>query len=97
MKREKSFLINYIRSCSSSGWVLLLFVFAMICQTSCMSEQNRNEEPMKEKIVIYQVFTRLFGANSKQNVEWGTPEQNGLGKMSDFTGKALSDQITEFL
>lgn len=91
MKREKSFLINYIRSCSSSGWVLLLFVLAMICQTSCMSEQNRNEEPMKEKIVIYQVFTRLFGANSKQNVEWGTPEQNGLGKMSDFTGKALEN------
>ena len=46
---------------------------------------------MKEKIVIYQVFTRLFGANSKENVEWGTPEQNGLGKMSDFTAKALEN------
>ena len=46
---------------------------------------------MQEKPIIYQVFTRLFGANSKQNVVWGTPEQNGCGKLADFTQKALEE------
>ncbi len=49
---------------------------------------------MKERPIIYQVFTRLFGANSKQCTAWGSPEQNGLGKMADFTQKAL-EQIRQ--
>ena len=44
---------------------------------------------MKEKIVIYQVFTRLFGANSKSPVTNGDAKTNGCGKMGDFTSKAL--------
>lgn len=42
-----------------------------------------------EKMVIYQVFTRLFGANAKSPVAWGSPEQNGVGKFADFTQRAL--------
>ena len=34
-------------------------------------------------------MTRLFGANSQHNVEWGSAEQNGCGKMADFTQRAL--------
>ena len=48
-------------------------------------------DDMTQKPVIYQVFTRLFGANAKESVEWGTPAQNGVGKMSDFTQKALDE------
>lgn len=44
-----------------------------------------------EKIVIYQVFTRLFGANSNKNVSNGTKKENGCGKMADFTGTALAE------
>ncbi len=44
-----------------------------------------------EKIIIYQVFTRLFGANSNKNTSNGSKQQNGCGKMSDFTGKALEN------
>lgn len=44
---------------------------------------------MKEKPVIYQVFTRLFGANSPSCVSWGDAKTNGCGKMNDFTFKAL--------
>ncbi|MFA0036295.1 alpha-amylase family protein [Vibrio sp. 10N.261.52.A1] len=44
-----------------------------------------------QKYAIYQVFTRLFGNKNTQHVPWGTIEQNGVGKFSDFTEKALSE------
>lgn len=44
-----------------------------------------------EKLVIYQVLPRLFGANQEYPVKGGTKEQNGVGKFADFTGKALSE------
>ncbi|WP_117232403.1 alpha-amylase family protein [Vibrio maerlii] len=46
---------------------------------------------MKNKINIYQVFTRLFGNTNTTNTPWGTMEQNGCGKFSHFTDKALSE------
>ena len=44
-----------------------------------------------EKITIYQVFTRLFGANSKKCVNNGLKDTNGCGKMADFTLAALGE------
>ena len=44
---------------------------------------------MNRKIVIYQVFTRLFGNTNTNNKPWGTIEENGVGKFADFTKKAL--------
>lgn len=41
------------------------------------------------KPVIYQVFTRLFGNTNTTNKAWGTIEENGVGKFSDFTETAL--------
>lgn len=46
---------------------------------------------MNKKINIYQVFTRLFGNTETANIPWGTMEQNGCGKFSDFTDRALSE------
>lgn len=46
---------------------------------------------MKEKIVIYQVFTRLFGSNSVHCVHNGDKLQNGCGRMADFTSNALEE------
>src|SRR5690554_7977081 len=43
------------------------------------------------KVNIYQVFTRLFGNTNPTNKPWGTAEENGLGKFSDFTVKALQE------
>nr|WP_239530835.1 alpha-amylase family protein [Muriicola jejuensis] len=43
------------------------------------------------KIVIYQVFTRLFGNTNTNNKPWGTLEENGVGKFSDFTPTALQE------
>ncbi|MFZ3511524.1 alpha-amylase family protein [Vibrio harveyi] len=39
---------------------------------------------------VYQVFTRLFGNTNTTNQPWGTIEQNGVGKFSDFNDKALT-------
>ncbi len=41
------------------------------------------------KFNVYQVFTRLFGNTNTEFTPWGTIEQNGCGKFSDFTPLAL--------
>ena len=48
-----------------------------------------------DKKVIYQVFTRLFGNRNLTNKQWGTKEENGVGKFSDFTPQAL-DAIKQY-
>lgn len=45
----------------------------------------------KKKVVVYQVFTRLFGNKNTTNKPWGTIEENGVGKFNDFTDKALRE------
>jgi len=42
-------------------------------------------------MIVYQVFTRLFGSNHLKPVPNGTKTQNGCGKMADFTLKALEE------
>ena len=44
---------------------------------------------MKNKILIYQVLVRLFGNSNASRLKNGTIEQNGCGKMSDFSEVAL--------
>jgi len=48
-----------------------------------------DDSPQNGKVVIYQVFTRLFGNRQTANIPWGTREQNGVGKFEDFNDKAL--------
>ncbi|NVD08944.1 alpha-amylase [Vibrio sp. JPW-9-11-11] len=43
-----------------------------------------------QKQNIYQVFTRLFGNTQQAQIPWGSIEQNGVGKFSDFTDHALA-------
>ncbi|WP_420851550.1 alpha-amylase family glycosyl hydrolase [Psychroserpens algicola] len=52
---------------------------------------NEAKQSMKKKEVVYQVFTRLFGNTNTTNKPWGTLEENGVGKFSDFTDKALKE------
>ena len=42
-----------------------------------------------KKILIYQVFTRLFGNRNPSRVENGTIAENGCGKMNHFTANEL--------
>lgn len=38
----------------------------------------------KEKLIIYQLFPRIFTNTNANCVPWGTLEQNGSGKLNDF-------------
>jgi len=42
-----------------------------------------------EKVLIYQVFTRLYGNRNVNRIENGTIADNGCGKMADFTPEVL--------
>ena len=44
-----------------------------------------------DKLVIYQIFTRLFGNRNKTNKPWGTRDENGVGKFNDITDEALRE------
>ena len=43
------------------------------------------------KIVIYQIFTRLYGNRNTTRQEGGTIQENGCGKMNDFTPTTLKN------
>ncbi|MFH6944988.1 alpha-amylase family glycosyl hydrolase [Flavobacterium sp. FlaQc-50] len=62
------------------------------CKTKDL-KMNRDKEEVAgdKKIVVYQVFTRLFGNKNTTNKPWGTIEENGVGKFDDFTDKALHE------
>ena len=42
-----------------------------------------------EKVIIYQIFTRLYGNRNTTRQENGTIAQNGCGKMNDLTPAVL--------
>ena len=45
---------------------------------------------MKEKVVIYQVLPRLFGNSNTTRKENGTIDENGCGKLNNFTDSVLA-------
>ncbi|MCH5307056.1 MAG: alpha-amylase [Prevotella sp.] len=46
---------------------------------------------MMDKVIIYQIFTRLFGNRNLSRKENGTIAENGSGKMADLTPMVLKD------
>jgi glycosidase len=58
-------------------------------QTNSMTIKKLLPAKPQGKPVVYQVFTRLFGNTNTSNKPWGTIEDNGVGKFSDFTDSAL--------
>lgn len=44
-----------------------------------------------DKLLVYQVFTRLFGNQQTTNKPWGSLAENGVGKFNDITEKALQE------
>jgi glycosidase len=70
----------------------ILLFSTLSCQQKNMQDQTDSSDTLTEKkIVIYQVFTRLFGNQNTTNKPWGTLEENGVGKFNDFTDKALKE------
>jgi len=57
--------------------------------TVTLQINKAKEAAMAGKPVVYQVFARLFGNKNTTNKPWGTIEENGVGKFSDFDDRAL--------
>ena len=50
-----------------------------------------DETPLNNKLVIYQLMTRLFGNKVALNKPYGTIAENGCGKFNDINDKALEE------
>jgi glycosidase len=78
-------------------FVLTLIFLLWACETKTKEQTNKDmndsnllkEQISDHKIIIYQVFTRLFGNKNTTNKAYGSIEENGVGKMSDFDETAL--------
>lgn len=72
------------------------FPFSRIAQpvsdTAFLADSNTTDEvPQDNKLVIYQLMTRLFGNKTAVNKPYGTVQENGTGKFNDITDKALQE------
>ena len=52
---------------------------------------------MTDKIILYQIFTRLFGNKTTANIPGGTLQQNGSGKMNFIDRAILNGQTVVYL
>ncbi len=68
---------------------IVVGVSLVLLATACKTLAPRANT--EKKIVVYQVFTRLFGNKNTTNKPWGTIEENGIGKFNDFSNKALKE------
>jgi glycosidase len=74
-----------------------IFIFFCLVALASISCKNEIQKPLhqkmerKNKVVVYQVFTRLFGNTNTNNKPWGTIEENGVGKFDDFSPHALQE------
>jgi len=69
---------------------LLLALASCNTEPAPVSDDQSDEgTAAPQKVVVYQVFTRLFGNTNTTNKPWGTIAENGVGKFNDFTDKAL--------
>ena len=75
------------------GYSILALIFAF----SCLSPKENKTPSLtmniksNERVVVYQMMTRLFGNTNQTNTPWGTIEENGVGKFEDISSKALSE------
>ncbi len=74
---------------------IILFAFVGFIANSYSQPQKKitlkKQVVSEKKVIIYQVFTRLFGNKNTTNKPWGTIQENGVGKFNDFTDKALTE------
>jgi glycosidase len=59
------------------------------CQPKPKPSEEVMSEPSNERVIVYQMMTRLFGNTNLNNKEWGTLEENGVGKFNDISTTAL--------
>ncbi len=88
---ESVYKINMIKQRIFVAGLAVTMLFSA-CKTKDLKMSEKKEEVATDKkVVVYQVFTRLFGNKNTTNKPWGTIEENGVGKFDDFTEKALHE------
>lgn len=56
------------------------------------ADENLLQENVEDhKLIVYQLFTRLFGNTNTTNKVYGTLAENGVGKFQDISSKALEE------
>ena len=75
--------------------IVLLALFATSCDDGNKPHGSGHPghvdgaHPPEERLVIYQIMTRLFGNTETTNKVYGTLEENGVGKFNQITKPAL--------
>jgi glycosidase len=90
---KKAAFSFYIHDTMRKTLVHFLGICLLIsCSTS--KEKIPSEPYMEtisnEKIIVYQIMTRLFGNKVTTNKTYGTIEENGVGKFNDINDAALA-------
>ncbi len=88
MRNSKTFLLSSISICVIAG-LGLIGCNGEQTQIEPQTTQKQKVEEQQGKVVVYQMFTRLFGNKKSVNKEWGTIEDNGVGKFNDIDDTAL--------
>jgi glycosidase len=87
-----------LASMANRPQIILLSIFIAFLAACTTTSKNRSMAATatnKDKLVIYQIFTRLFGNTNTTNSFYGTRDENGVGKFNDITVRAL-DALKEF-
>ena len=73
---------------------LLWALFSLMWLAACQTDEGKSvQSPMKkanQKLIIYQIMTRLFGNKVSVNKKYGTIAENGVGKFQDINAAALN-------
>lgn len=74
-------------------FLVLTFIAAVLGSCSSPKERIPDQMPASasstNRIVIYQMMTRLFGNTNTTNKRFGTLQENGVGKFNDINDAAL--------
>ncbi|MFY0688462.1 MAG: alpha amylase C-terminal domain-containing protein [Cyclobacteriaceae bacterium] len=69
-------------------------IISLLASCSPDVKEEKTIQSMKtnnQRVVLYQMMTRLFGNTNTTNKPWGTLDENGVGKFNDINDAALQD------
>jgi len=71
--------------------VFLAISHFALAQKSTEMTKEKSNLPKTDKLVVYQIYTRLFGNLKTNNKFYGSIEENGCGKLMTLTTKLYSN------
>ena len=84
-----SFILS--RRAFTTGLLATGALSSQLVQAATEILQPNPPATLTDKLVVYQIFTRLFGNQQTTNKPWGSLAENGVGKFNDITDKALQE------